>query len=226
VAYVPEYIRTIDAGQSSPFSPALAGADLDLVELRHPGFRTSERVPEDRATLEATHADTVLRHAGDRPLVLIGFCSGGLLAHAVVGHLSAAGKPPAGLVLIDTYWADDRDGGADFMMALPAADSLRAGELFDTLADERGMLATGAYARILQHWSPDPLDVPTLLVRAARPLPELLAVLGEADWRVKWPLPHEAIEAVGDHFTLTSDDAETTATAVRAWIGTHVRTEE
>jgi thioesterase domain-containing protein len=141
----------------------------------------------------------------------------------VAAHLSAAGKPPAGLVLIDTYWADERDGGADFMMTLPAADPLRAGEQFDTLADERGMLATGAYARILQHWSPDPLDVPTLLVRAARPLPELLAVLGEAGWRASWPLPHDAIEVPGDHFTVTSDDAGTTAAAVRAWIV--VRTE-
>jgi NAD(P)-dependent dehydrogenase (short-subunit alcohol dehydrogenase family)/thioesterase domain-containing protein/acyl carrier protein len=223
VAYLPEYIRTIEAGQSSVFSPALAGAGLDLVELRHPGFLTGERAPADRATLEATHVDTVLRHAADRPLVLIGFCSGGLLAHAVAGHLSAAGKPPAGLVLIDTYWADERDGGADFMMTLPAVDPLRAGEQFDTLADERGMLATGAYARILQHWSPDPLDVPTLLVRAARPLPELLAVLGEAGWRASWPLPHDAIEVPGDHFTVTSDDAGTTAAAVRAWIV--VRTE-
>jgi hypothetical protein len=40
----------------------------------------------------------------------------------------------------------------------------------------------------------------------------------DRDWRPRWPLPHEAVDIPGDHYTVLSHDAETTAAAIRAWL--------
>ena len=46
----------------------------------------------------------------------------------------------------------------------------------------------------------------------------LLDPTGRLDWRAYWPIPHEAVDVPGDHFTILEEHSETTVIAVREWI--------
>lgn len=170
-------------------------------------------MPADREALARTHAETVLRHVGDRPFVLVGASTGGATAHAVTRELERLGTPPAGQILLDTYLIDEENSRKDWLLALPAAVAPR-------LYEDTGVAAMGAYTRIFMDWDPEPVATPTLLVRATRPTPEMAAGPEADHWRTMWPLPHEQVDVPGDHLTLLREDARTTASAARTWIGT------
>ncbi|MEV0223804.1 type I polyketide synthase [Streptomyces sp. NPDC050704] len=206
----------VPGGEFAGFHRCFDG-DSDVLELAHPGLGAGTAVPADREVLARTHAETVLRHVGDRPFVLVGASTGGAVTHAVTRRLEDLGMPPAGQVLLDTYLVDDDNSGKDWLTALPAAVAPR-------LYEDAGVAAMGAYTGIFMGWDPEPVDTPTLLVRASRPTPEMAAdpdldpQPDEDGWRATWPLPHERVEVPGDHLTLLQEDARTTASAVRTWI--------
>ncbi|GAB3888381.1 hypothetical protein GCM10029964_055940 [Kibdelosporangium lantanae] len=77
----------------------------------HPGFGTDNAVPVDLATLVDVHVRAVLNDVRDRAFVVAGHSAGGLIAHALVTELERVGRPAAGLVLLDTPWPDDLNGG-------------------------------------------------------------------------------------------------------------------
>nr|WP_234048703.1 type I polyketide synthase [Streptomyces liliifuscus] len=202
----------VPGGEFADFHRCFDG-ERDVLELPHPGLGAGAAVPVDREALARTHAGTVLRHVGDRPFVLVGASTGGAAAHAVTRHLEGLGTPPAGQVLLDTYLIDEENSRKDWLLALPAAVAPR-------LYEDTGVAAMGAYTRIFMDWDPEPVATPTLLVRATRPTPEMAAGPDADRWRTSWPLPHECVDVPGDHLTLLREHARTTASAVRAWIGT------
>ncbi|WP_267887816.1 alpha/beta fold hydrolase [Streptomyces sp. NBRC 109706] len=205
---------------SGPHQFARLAAGFDrrprMAALNLPGFGPGEAptpAPDSwRAAVAALAAGT-LAAAGDGPPVLVGHSIGGVLAHAVAGALRDAGRPVAGVVLIDTYEPLPAVSAEVFGWAM--GHILDRDHAYVDLTDDK-VLAMGGYLRLLDGWAADQvprLDVPTLLLTAERG-PEAPAA--------RWP-PWRAVDTVtevpGDHFSLLENDAPGAAAAVEDWLG-------
>ncbi|MGW7003199.1 SDR family NAD(P)-dependent oxidoreductase [Streptomyces sp. NPDC054933] len=210
-----------------PWYTAMApffGGERDILELQHPGVDRGDAVPRDWETLVDLHADSVRELLGDRPYAILGYSMGGYPAHSVATRLATTGTPPTGLVLVDTYHVTPDREDEPWLLAMPARLPLQMGERFDAAVDDMSMAALGAYTRIARGWYPKPAGVPTLLVRATEPLPQLRLhgahKAGSEDWRTSWPEPYDTLDVPGNHWTMNEEHAHTTAEAMRAWLGT------
>ncbi|MBL1097798.1 type I polyketide synthase [Streptomyces coffeae] len=211
-----------------PWYAAMApffGGERDVFEIQHPGVDHGDTVPRDWGTLVDLHAATAREHLGDRPYVVLGYSMGGYPAHSVAARLAATGTPPAGLVLVDTYHVTPDREDEPWLLALPARLPLQMGERFDTAVDDMSMAALGAYTRMARGWRPEQTDVPTLLVRATEPVPQMRThggreARGGGDWRTSWLEPHDTVDVPGSHWSMNEEHAGTTAEAIRAWLGT------
>ncbi len=197
---LPTILATSGAHQFTGFAAPFDGV-RDVVAVTVPGFLDGEPLPANLAAIVEHIADTVRVAAAGRPAVLLGYSSGGLLAHAVAAQLEKQGVWPDAVVLLDSHVLD----------ALPAGLLTRmtqeAGELVP-LTDAR-LTAMGAYLRLLTDWQPSPVSARTLLVRPAEPLPG-----------PDWPLAHGTLDAPGDHFTIIGEHARRTGELVRDWLVT------
>lgn len=196
--------------------------EWDVLEFPHPGIGTGSAVPADREALARVHAETLRRHVGDRPVILVGASAGGAVAHAVTRRLESLGSAPVGQVLIDTYLVHEGNRSTEWLAAL-AALAASPGPRPDgdgsTGDEDAALAAMGAYTGLFMDWRPEPVDTPTLFLGAAQPTP-LMAARTEGDaWRTSWPLPHDRVDVPGDHVSLLREHATTTVTAIRAWIG-------
>jgi acyl transferase domain-containing protein/acyl-CoA synthetase (AMP-forming)/AMP-acid ligase II/NADP-dependent 3-hydroxy acid dehydrogenase YdfG/acyl carrier protein len=188
---------------------AAALRDLRSVSvLPHPGFRDGDALPATVAALARTHAGAVRRSAAGQPFALVGRSSGGWVAHAVAGQLESDGVRPAAIVLLDTYQRGDTAAALGAM----AAGMLSRGDAFAAI-DDRALTAMGGYLGIFAGWVPEPVEAPTLFVRAATPPHGDTA--GE---RASWDLPHSTVTVTGDHFTILEEHSESTARAVHRWL--------
>ncbi|WP_420708357.1 type I polyketide synthase [Streptomyces sp. CNS654] len=180
--------------------------------LPHPGFADDEALPASYDVLMRTHADSVLRTAGDGRFVLTGHSGGAQLANSLAHELAGRGRPPAAVVLLDSY-PTDSDVMAQWVPEL--LDGMLERDSAYTPMDDFRTTAWAAYLPLLHGVTPQPVDVPTLLMRASTPLNEWT---GEGDWRASWPLPHTAVDAPGDHFTLIGDHAADVARQMQEWL--------
>jgi acyl transferase domain-containing protein/acyl-CoA synthetase (AMP-forming)/AMP-acid ligase II/thioesterase domain-containing protein/acyl carrier protein len=202
----------------NPVYSALAAefaGEHDLILLDNPGF-TGDAVPDSVATLTALHAESVRGVARGEPFVLVGHCSGGAIAHAVAASLVAEGRPPAGVILIDTHHGGRGDAR---LHALMSEDGDRPDHHFTELIEDSVVIAGGGYVRIFEGWRPEPLPVPTVLLRAG-PTSRMREMDPQRDWRAHWPVPHDVIDIAGDHGSVLDEDAATTAAAIRTWLRT------
>jgi thioesterase domain-containing protein/acyl carrier protein len=183
---------------------------LDTAVIPYPGFGAGQAVPDDRATLIAMHARTVVEHISGEPYVLLGRSMGGAVAHALTSELERLGNGPLGLVMIDTYQVEGDNRIEDWLLGLPARTAMADGPAEDAL-----LIAMAAYMRIFANWTPSPIATPTLFLRALSPVPEMNDVV---DWHAGWQLPHELVDIAGDHFTVLTEHSDSTAAAVLAWI--------
>ena len=213
LAYIPDYLtpfRRVPAGLAAQFD-----GERDLFLLEHPGFGAGPVVPDSVATLVRTQAHTVRALNTDGPVVLVGFCAGGAIAHAVARHLAREGEPPAGVILLDSHSGvlrrDDARG-----LALMSASAALPDELVEEF-DDSLLITGGGYARVLEAWRPEPSPVPTLLLRG-RPTAEMRRIDPDGEWQPHWPLPHDTADVPGDHYSVVHRDADTTAAAIRAWL--------
>ncbi|MEU0192129.1 type I polyketide synthase [Streptomyces afghaniensis] len=224
VVYFPAYHPSLasDGGDFPRFHRAFQD-DLEVLEFPHPGIGAGAAVPQDRGALARTQAESVLRHAGDGPFVVVGRSAGGNVAHLVAHELENMGRAPARLVLLDTYHITPDNSGKDWLLSLaapPPRDSARqdTGQPFFAGDDDSALAAIGAYNRIFLGWDPEPVATPTLLVRALRPTPAMAASADADGWRTTWPAAHDVVEVPGDHLTMMQEHAETTVSAIRAWL--------
>jgi acyl transferase domain-containing protein/acyl-CoA synthetase (AMP-forming)/AMP-acid ligase II len=213
VVYLPDYLspyHRVPTALAEQFD-----GERDLFLLEHPGFGTRRAVPDSMATLVRTHVDTMRSLPTDAAPVLVGFCAGGAVAHAVARHLARTGEPPAGVVLIDSHAGvlrrDDPRG-----LALMSAGAALPDDVVDQL-DDSLLITGGGYARVLENWRPEPSPVPTLLLRG-RPTPHMRRTAPDRDWQPHWPLPHDSADIPGDHYSVLHRDADSTAAAIRAWL--------
>ncbi|MFJ8752000.1 alpha/beta fold hydrolase [Streptomyces sp. NPDC102441] len=207
----PTMLATSGCHQYARLAAPFAGT-RDVAAVSLPGFLPGERVPGSLGALVDAAAEAVLRRAAGGPFVLVGYSSGGILAHAVAQRLEErAHAVPEGLVLLDTY---PPDSGllARTAPGLLAAMAGRAGEVVPL--DDTRLTAMGAYLSLVTDWQPGAIETPALLVRAARPLTES----ADEERRAVWPLPHWSVDVPGDHFDLIEDSAHKTAASMAAWL--------
>ncbi|MEV0639962.1 type I polyketide synthase [Streptomyces sp. NPDC050619] len=203
--------------QYAHFGTALTGV-RGVSALQVPGFIEGEPLPADFDAMVESQARTVLRHAAGEPYVLVGYSSGGWLANAVAVHLERTGHQPAGVVLLDTYFADSQ---------LPLIQPALTRGMFDReeafgRIDHVRWTAMGAYLRLFTEFAPAPTRAPHLLVQATSALPSVPGgpeVPAEA-WKRKPAFPMAVREVPGDHFTIVEDNAATAALAVHDWLTT------
>ncbi|MFE4578301.1 SDR family NAD(P)-dependent oxidoreductase [Streptomyces chartreusis] len=214
IAYIPDYLtplHRIPTALAEQFK-----GERDLFLLEHPGFGTDRAaVPHSMAALVRAHAETVRSLPTDQAPVLVGYCAGGVVAHAVARHLAQAGQAPVGVILIDTHAGvlrrDDPRG-----LALMSAGAALPADIVDEL-DDALLIAGGGYARVLENWQPESSPVPTLLLRG-RPTSHMREADPERDWQPQWPLPHDSADLPGDHYSVLNRDADSTAAAIRTWL--------
>ena len=177
-----------------------------------PGFEPEQALPADADALLETQADTVLRYADGRPVLLLGLSSGGMIAHATASRVEARGGEVAGVVLLDTPF----DGQLVQAFSGQLADGfVQLGRDLNLMTTPR-LTATAWYMYMFSGWAPPALRTPTLLVRASEPMTG--AAEAPEGWQVHWDLPHTAVDVPGNHFTIGDDHAGTTVCAVESWL--------
>ena len=186
--------------------------ERDVWVLRQPGFRSGEALPGNAEVLLETHAAALRAELGERPFVLTGLSSGGLIAHMLARYLYEQGRPPAGVILLDSY----SPGDAERLAFL--APGLR-GELQDR-ADDPSVAMPGddSWITAMLHydtfdWPFHDVPTPVLFVRAGSPLEGW-----PSDWAPVWPFDHTAVVTRGTHFTMMEDEAPYTAGLMRDWL--------
>ncbi|MFD5468774.1 alpha/beta fold hydrolase, partial [Kitasatospora sp. NPDC127059] len=173
-----------------------------------PGYLQGEELPDSAEAIVELVARSVLRDADGTPFALVGYSSGGWLAHEVAARLERLGSPAAGLVLLDTFLPGE------------AADPAFRGDMVKAMFDreeeygwttDARLTAMGGYFRHFHGWTPEVVSTPTLLVRAEQSL---------GGRRASWPLTHTPVDVDGDHFTMLEAAAGTAADAVDDWLRT------
>jgi acyl transferase domain-containing protein/thioesterase domain-containing protein len=190
----------------------------ELLALRWPGFAEAAPVPADGTVAVELQAAAIELAAADGPIVLAGHSSGGAFAYAIAHRLEQLGRPPAGVVLIDSYHPSQTafDAAADAETRATGLGVL--GQLLAAgPADDTRLTASLAYLRLLGQLELPPISSPVLLVRAAESIAPGPA--GE-EWRPSWEVPHDVVEAPGNHLTMMDAHVETTAEAIAGWLKT------
>ncbi|CAM03407.1 acyl transferase domain-containing protein [Saccharopolyspora erythraea NRRL 2338] len=199
---LPSVLATSGAHQYARFATALRGR-RSVCSLTLPGFAAGEPLPANLDALVDAAAHAVRARIGDAPAALVGYSSGGLLAHPVAAALERDGARPAAIVLIDTF-----PPGSGLTPAVLDGMFARLAGL-DALNDAR-LTAMGGYLRLLSDWKPAEIGAPVLLGHAAEP-PQ------DAPDR-QWHQPHHGAVLPGDHFTVLEDHATSTAEIVHEWL--------
>ncbi|MEX5707245.1 beta-ketoacyl synthase N-terminal-like domain-containing protein [Parafrankia sp. FMc6] len=202
----------------------------DVFVVPAPGFTDGTLLPDALDTFVDLLVDAVVAEVGGEPFAVVGRSLGGCVAHAVTAGLEDRGLRPAGLVMVDTYPTDAAatPGMEWWLPSLIRGMLARSGQ-FDLSLNDTNLTAMGGYLEVFGPWQPRSVATPTLLLRTTEPLPGMLpdpdddatGPAGSAprrDWRAYWPLPHDAVDVPGNHFSVLEEHSETTAEAVRAWL--------
>ncbi|MFF1643595.1 type I polyketide synthase [Streptomyces sp. NPDC058246] len=209
----PTVLATSGPHQYARFAAPFAG-ERDVFALSLPGFRDDERLPSSVNAIAEAAAETVRRTTDGAPFALVGYSSGGVVAHETVRLLESSGIFPDALVLLDTYVPGD-EALEDALPALmrQMADRLKE---FGPVEDAR-LTAMGGYLQLLGDWRPGPVKTPVLLLRPVEPVPGTAPAQGDG-WRSSWQQPHETADVPGNHFSMIEEYAPEAAGAVTTWL--------
>ena len=191
--------------------------ERDVWALRQPGFRRGEALPESLELLLEMHTGGLRAELGEKPFVLAGLSSGGVVAHALAQHLCARGNPPAGVVVVDSYAPADRERFARLAPGLGDELMLRLQDPSYATPGDNGWITAMLHYEKLTCPLED-LPVPVLYMRAETPLegwPE--------DWEPTWPFSNTTVVAPGNHFTMLEKHAPDAAALMRDWMRTALR---
>ncbi|MEV6607324.1 type I polyketide synthase [Kutzneria sp. NPDC051319] len=191
------------------------GGGRSVNALPVPGFGRGESLPATAEAAVSVLGEAVNQLAGGEPFLLLGYSSGGVLAHATAKHLESQGIKPDGVVLVDTYHVsegEERDVFEQLAVVLLEKESVFG--KFDS-ARLSGM---NAYIDLLPSFDLGPIEAPVLFLRADKSFmnPD---DTGD-DWRaVAWDKTHNVVTVPGaSHFTIVEEHAAATAQAVNDWL--------
>ncbi len=192
----------------------------DVYGLSLPGFDDGEPLPASADLAVDLLADTVQRHFGDRSVALAGYSSGGWLAHAVATRIEQRGGRPTAVLLLDTWFPEDRIRRNDIDEELRG---IAVNEQAFALMTEAQVTGQGGYLDLFEHWRPGPLDAPVALFRAVERMPEEPEYERDADADAEpagpeWDFAFESVDVAGDHQTMMNEFAASTSTAVHDWL--------
>ncbi|MCP9624983.1 type I polyketide synthase [Nocardia otitidiscaviarum] len=210
----PAVVAMSGAHQYARFAATLRDR-RDTVVLPEPGFGAGERLPATVAALAEAQAQAVLEHAAGEPYALLGYSSGGWIAHEVAARLEQTDSPPTAVVLVDTYLPLEMN--PRLSRAFTHGLFARRSELVSM--DHVSLTAMGRYFEVFGAWEPQRIGVPTLFLRAADALPDTDETpLADADWGPSWKLCDADLTVAGDHFTIVGEHVEDAARAVDSWL--------
>jgi acyl transferase domain-containing protein/thioesterase domain-containing protein/acyl carrier protein len=177
-----------------------------------PGFGKSDPLPATWKVAVEAMADATLAAASGQPFVLVGHSVGGQTAQAIAEHLEKAGKPPQGVIMVDTYDIDgmERETLLDWAMA-----SIFDRDPTGAVVNDDNLLAMGAYLRLFGEWSPIGVKAPTLAVRAAAA--DAAAALN-APAKREWKPADVSESVLADHFSILEDKAVLAARVIGEWL--------
>ena len=182
--------------------------------LRWPGFVAAEPLPGSGEVAVELQLAALDRAAGADPFVLLGHSTGGVFAHAMARRLERLGRPPAAVVMIDSYPPAQILDVAGLTAGLEIAGQLHEVGAIELGVDDAPLTATATYLRLLAELTLEPISSPLLLVRAAEPIGAEPA----GEWQARWEVPHELVEVPGNHLSMMDAHAGSTAAAVSAWL--------
>ncbi|MFK4273127.1 type I polyketide synthase [Streptomyces milbemycinicus] len=189
----------------------------DLWSLMLPGFVTGQPVAADVDAAAEYAVRLIEELVQDEPFVLAGRSSGGRIAHEVAVRLEGRGRAPKGLVLIDSYMAGYE--ATSYITPVMESKALELEKDFGQMTGTR-LTAMAAYFAMFEAWQPEETSVPTLLVRASERYgiePGQEQPPAE-EWQSAWPLPHDAIDVPGNHYSMIEGSGDVTAAAVHRWL--------
>ncbi|NKI73440.1 SDR family NAD(P)-dependent oxidoreductase [Dickeya sp. CFBP 2040] len=168
-----------------------------------PGYHGEPLPATDYAAATAL-ATAVENSAAGRDFTLVGFSTGGLVAHAAAHQLEARGLQARAVVLIDSFPPS-------------AMSEIAMGEVLRTWLSTQGefwsdgdneMTAMAWYLELFgQRWTPAHLKTPTLMLQAeAHP-----AYVQPQRWANQWPNLVKSVITPGSHFQLLTEYAVHTA---------------
>uniref|UniRef100_UPI001F584C90 thioesterase domain-containing protein n=1 Tax=Anaeromyxobacter oryzisoli TaxID=2925408 RepID=UPI001F584C90 len=181
----------------------------DVWVLDVPGYVPGEPLAPDLATLVQTAAKAVVRSAARGPFAIVGYSSGGFLAHAVTRHLEDLGVIPSALVLLDTP--------ATVSSSAPLLDRLAARLLAEPRHDVE-LTAMSWYLDLFATWAPAEVAAPILFASPAEVRADDAPRADRAS-SPRWPFDHALLEVPGDHFSMMDRHAEAVARMVHGWLG-------
>jgi thioesterase domain-containing protein len=191
------------------------GGGRPVSALPVPGFARGESLPATAEAAVSVLGEAVNRLAEGEPFLLLGYSSGGVLAHATAKHLESQGIKPDGVVLVDTYHVsegEERDVFEQLAVVLLEKESVFG--KFDS-ARLSGM---NAYIDLLPSFDLGPIEAPVLFLRADK------SFMNPDDptdsWRaVPWHASNTVVTVPGaTHFTIVEEHAAATAQAVNDWL--------
>jgi NADPH:quinone reductase-like Zn-dependent oxidoreductase/malonyl CoA-acyl carrier protein transacylase/NAD(P)-dependent dehydrogenase (short-subunit alcohol dehydrogenase family)/acyl carrier protein len=210
---LPSFVVGSGPHQFARFATHFDG-ERDVFACALPGFRGSEPVPGSWEAAIEVLGESIQTAVGGDPFVLVGYSTGGVLAHSLARRFERDGNAPAGLVLIDTPTPEAEDDVHHYLFTSVMTVILERGD--EAIAvDDANWLAMGTYVRLLREWEPGPIDTPSLLIRAGVPLGERGD--GEPAWPA-WDTSDEVTEIAADHFALVEADVAATAEATEEWV--------
>ncbi|MFF7342135.1 type I polyketide synthase [Streptomyces sp. NPDC008163] len=183
-----------------------------------PGFAAGEPLPGTVRAAVETVAHGVLEAAEGEPFVLVGYSSGGTLAHATAAYLeNELGVTVAGVVLLDSYRMDS--GAAGVSLDALAQGLLAKESAFGGFDDAR-LSAMAGWGRVLSDVVPAPLAAPVLLAQATEPFEAPAGdTSDDTSWRAQpWHPGHHVVEARANHFTIIEEQAADTAVLISDWL--------
>jgi thioesterase domain-containing protein len=192
------------------------GGTRQLVAVPVPGFGLGETLPSTLDAAAAAQAGAIIRHAEGRRFAIVGYSTGGLLAHAVACQCASEHAVPSAVVLIDSYTIETMG-----TITGPVFDRMLASDGPGPAITEETLLAMGTYLGMLSRWTPPAAVAPTLLLKAGRPLRGVVG--GDADWKATWTARHEAVTISATHLSALEDDVSATVAAIEDWLRRHSR---
>ncbi|WP_394827510.1 type I polyketide synthase [Pendulispora albinea] len=188
--------------------------ERDVYAFANPGFGDGEPLPATREVVIKMHADAIRRQMGDTPFMLAGYSSGGWVVHAVAAYLEKQGVFPKAVVFLDALPVRER---AWEKVHRPLQTLAVREQSFGLTTDDQ-LTAMAGYFDQFEHWKPESIQAPIVLIRATEPIPEWKAEdVQEEFWKATWDIPLEILDVPGDHFTLMNEQVETTADILRGW---------